>query len=277
MKRTTIISLLLSVFLFLQCASLVEKVFTTPDVEVEKVTFEDIALSGVTLNINLAIDNPNTISLTLKKMYYKMYIEGQELVKGDKDEPLLIVGNSKTENIVPVSVNFSGLKEGISGILNKDELNYKFTGVMILKSPVGDLTFDLDEEGVIPLPKPPDFTVEDVTMGDMGLTSATIIFHIKVENNEKMNFEMNTFNYEISINDTDVSSGNQTVNESLFEGGDKTYGIPVNIKLLGLKRSLVDVIKSGTFKYVFKFNLDLNSVYGPYTIPYEKEAMVELY
>ncbi|MDH5717332.1 MAG: LEA type 2 family protein [Spirochaetia bacterium] len=259
------------------CKTLAETVFTEPTIQIEDVTITDLALSGVSLDITFSIDNPNSIGLTLKKFLYKFYIEDEKMVESDKEEPLIIEGNSKTTQVVPITIKFSGLEKGITGILNKDELKYAYAGFLTLDTPVGDMMFDLETEGEISMPRPPVFTIEKVNMKEMGLASATIAFHVKIENNDTTSFEVRNFDYLIEINDYTVSEGEENVTYDLDKGKTMTIEIPVNLKLLGLKRSVLDVIESGNFDYHFKFNLELDSSFGVYEIPYEKEGSAELY
>lgn len=251
--------------------------FTEPEVGVEKVDFLDIALSGVTLNFFIAVDNPNSIGITVKKIRYDMFLEGDRLLKGENTEAIEIDGNKKNVFELPVELFYRGLNTGVAGVLTEDKLDYSFIGDVTLDTPVGDITLDLSRRGEIPVPQTPQFSVTDVTLDEMGLTSTTLTFHIKVENNNEIGFDIRQLDYSIRIHDTPVAEAQTTVNRTLGSDKSMTLGIPVNLRITGFKESFVQTLREGRFKYNIKFNLDMASKYGPYTVPYEKESLVNLY
>ena len=114
-------------------------------------------------------------------------------------------------------------------------------------------------------------------MAEMGFTSATIKFDIKITNNHDIQLDVRKCDYQVSINNIDVSKGAVEIKKSLAKSKDITLGIPVNLKFLGLGRSIIKVVKSGKFKYKFKIEVNMGSRYGPYKLNYEKEALVSLY
>lgn len=258
------------------CGSLVSKMFTAPKVGVDKVEVTDVAFSGVTLNVTVFVDNPNGAGIKLNHFDYDVAIEGERLANGVKEDPIDIDGNKRNVFTMPVTVAFSGLSSGVKGVLTKDILKYSFKGNVVLDTPIGDLDFDIEEEGDIEVPQPPDFDITKVET-DLGLSETTLKFHVLVSNNEKMQLLINKFRYYVAINGHDVTEAKVTVNSALKENKQMKMTIPVVMKLINLKRGLIDALQSGKFSYKFIMDIDLDSKYGPYTLPYLKESMVTMY
>lgn len=260
-----------------QCASLAKKVFDPPQVGVERVEFKNIALTGADLVIHLKIHNPNSIGATLNKIEYALDIDGERLVRGQKDDKTEIAANNTSVIALPVSVSYSGLRSGISGVLTKKSLPFAFQGKITLDSPIGDLNFDLSEKGEIPIPDRPRFDLEKIALGELGVTSATLMLHIRVSNNHDFSLDIKRFRYEFSLQDNLISAADINVQKTLGEDKSMSVVLPVTVKLLGLKKSVVDMIRSGQLKYSMKFDLDITTRFGPVVIPYNRDGLTSLY
>lgn len=261
----------------LNCSSLAKKMFNTPKVGVEKVELQDIDFTGAKLLITMVIDNPNGIGVTLNKLSYAVDVDGQQLLNGDKTDKLEVKGNQRNTITLPLTVLYSGLRSGIAGVLTKKELPYRFKGKIVLDTPLGEIPFDIDKEGKIPVPDRPRFNIDKVTLGDKSITSFTINFHCRITNNHDIGLNISDFRYKTIIHDHEISGAEMKVDQILSKDKSLTMEIPVNIKLLGIKRSVIDTIRTGKFYYKFYFNLNLSTTYGPYSLPYERESMVTLY
>ena len=269
--------LVLALSTYSQCKSFARTLFTDPKVTVENVVVRDVALSGVTLDVTVAIDNPNSYGVDFSKLKYKVFIEGEELLKGETNEKSIIDGKKKNFVTLPLEIKYKGLKSGISGVFNKKKIHYKFTGVVVLDTKVGNLSFDVEREGDIPIPDRPKFSIEKVSLKEAGFTSATLDFEILVSNNHDVQFLVKKILYRVKVNDIDVSAAEEVVSKSIGRGSEMRFHVPVNIRLAGLKDSFVEIVKSGRLKYKFDLDLQFDSKYGPYNLDFSKETMTSLY
>lgn len=260
-----------------ECASIAKKAFNQPKVTIENIRVKDVSFAGVTLVVDVGVENPNSVGLTVSGLKYKVLIDGSPLVEGERPEKTAVEANKKNVFTFPVMVYYSGLRSGVAGVLTRSRLPYRFEGKVTLDTPLGDLTFNLDRDGEIPIPRRPRFEVEQVTVEEMSLASATITFHVLVTNNEDVALDLKRFQYRINIHGQDVSAAEMSIERTLGLGKSMRLGIPVNLKFLGLRQGFIETIKSGKFNYIMQFNLQLDSAYGPYELPYEKEALVSLY
>ena len=277
-RRKIVLPLIFSVAaLAFQCKSLLSTVFTKPKVAIENVKLKDLALSGVSTEFTISVDNPNSYGVTVKNLSYQLFIESEEFINGSKADRIDIDGKKINKFTLPLTVKYSGLKTGIGGILHKKKIKYHFIGKVTLDTKVGDFDFDIDKEGNIPIPNRPKFSINKVSIKDMGITSATLNFAIAVTNNQDVRFDISRLHYKVRINDIVVSQATEEVESALTENANMSFNIPVNVKLLGMKNSLFKVIKSGKFKYNFDLNIVMKSQYGPYNLNYKKESLTTIY
>jgi len=103
------------------------------------------------------------------------------------------------------------------------------------------------------------------------------MIHIKVSNNHDFELDIRRFRYEFSLQDNLISAANINVDRSVAQDKSMSIALPVSLKVLGVKRSVVDMIKSGKIKYSMKFDLDIQTRFGPLTIPYERDGLTSLY
>lgn len=261
----------------LQCASLVSKVFDKPQVGVDRVEIKKIDFAGVDLIVHVKINNPNSVGATLNRVEYAFDVEGDRLLKGIKEDKTQIKSNDLSVIPMPVSVSYAGLKSGIAGVLTKKSLPYVLSGKVVLDTPIGDLSFDIGDKGDIPIPDRPRFDVEKIALGEFSVTSATLMVHIKVSNNHDVELDIEKFRYEFSLQDNLISAADVSVQRAVTQDKSMSVALPITVKLLGLKKSVVDMIRSGQLKYAMKFDLNLKTRFGPVTIPYERDGLTALY
>jgi LEA14-like dessication related protein len=261
----------------LQCASFVKTLFNPPQVGIDRVEFKNVALTGTDLVIHLKIHNPNSVGATLNRIEYTLDIDGERLLGGKKEDKTEIKSNDTSLIALPVSVNYSGMRSGISGALTKKVLPFVFRGKVVLDTPIGAMNFDVDEAGDIPIPDRPRFEIEKIALAEFGVTSATLMVHIKVSNNHDFELDVRKFRYEFSLQDNLISAADINVQRSVGQDKSMSIALPVTLKVLGVKRSVVDMIKSGQIKYFMKFDLDIQTRFGPMTIPYERDGLTSLY
>ncbi|MCB1199473.1 MAG: LEA type 2 family protein [Leptospiraceae bacterium] len=277
LKSYKLVVLATATLVVISCGSLFRRAFTQPKVSVENHRFENIALSGAQVILGIGIDNPNPIGLTVKNLKYKLDLDSEELIRGQKSEPIAIESSKKTVFELPLTVAYSGLTRGISGILYRDKIDYKFTGAVTVDTPVGDLDFDINESGSIPIPSRPEFSIVDVTVDEVGLSELRMTFTVKIDNNEAVELDLRKFKFNLKIQDENVFSIAKGLEVKLPQRKAVTLDVPVSFRFLGLSSSVIDTVRSGQMKYDVSFELDLDSRYGPFTLPWRKVAQKTLY
>ncbi|HRP68962.1 MAG TPA: LEA type 2 family protein [Turneriella sp.] len=276
-KRLTQAAFVVFLFWALGCASLVKKIFDPPQVGLDRVEIQNVDFTGADLLLYIKINNPNSIGATIKSIDYAFDIDGERLVKGTKNEKTEIAANDLSIIQVPVSLRYAGLKSGVLGALSKKSLPYVLSGTVVLDTPVGALSFDIGNKGDIPVPDRPRFEIEKIALSEFSVTSTTLMVHIRVTNNHDIALDIEKFRYEFSLQDKLISATDVQVSRSIDTNKSMAVVLPITVKLLGLKQSIVDMIRSGQIKYAMKFDLNLNTRFGPFTIPYERDGLTALY
>lgn len=155
----TIRSLSLLVFLgvFAGCGS---RLFEQPQVNLQSVQLAGLGLRGGTLLVNLQITNPNSFSLSANQLEYQLAIADMgagsdttwlDLANGLYAEPFS-VGAGATENVqVPVEFTYSSLGGAASSVLRAGTFNYRATGTVAVRTPLGTREVPFRRGGMVSL------------------------------------------------------------------------------------------------------------------------------
>lgn len=136
------------------------RVFEQPQVTLESVQIAGLGLRGGTLLVNLEIVNPNRFSLNASELEYQIAIANTEiandttwldLATGVYQEPFS-VGARTTEHVeVPVEFTYSGLGGAASSVLRAGTFNYRATGQVRLRTPIGSREVPFRRSGMVSL------------------------------------------------------------------------------------------------------------------------------
>ncbi len=259
------------------CSSLQKAFFQTPKVTLEDVKISEFGFSGSTLLVTLAIHNPNGVGLTASALEYAVDVENERLLSGSKQEKITVKGKDISKVTFPVDLRYAGLRSGVQSVFGKKNLPYSIQIHTTLETPIGPLSFKINREGNVPIPAFPRFSVEQITLGEMSVNSATLNFHIRVDNNDEVALDLDNFYYRVEIGGQEVSAAKISVSHSLEKGRALNITLPVNLQLMNLRNSVVEIIRSEKISYAIDFNLNIQSRYGPFALPYSERAITPLF
>jgi LEA14-like dessication related protein len=119
-----------------------------PKVEVKSVSMEAFSLRGVSGQMELAIANPNPVSLPLRYVEWEISVSGDRAVSGRFDLPKSLPANGAA----PVSVALDVLAADASRVaphLVAGNRDYQLHGVLHFQSPIGDMSVGFQSDGVL--------------------------------------------------------------------------------------------------------------------------------
>lgn len=139
------------------CAS---GIYEQPQVRLENVEIAGLGLRGGTLLVNLEIANPNRFALNAEQLEYQVAIADREtaadtswvdLTSGVYDEPFS-VGAGATEQVqIPIEFSYSGLGGAASSLMRAGTFNYRATGTVDVRTPLGTYEVPFRRGGMVSL------------------------------------------------------------------------------------------------------------------------------
>ncbi|MCK4513918.1 MAG: LEA type 2 family protein, partial [Spirochaetaceae bacterium] len=87
-----------------------------PEVRVEGAELTALSFDGAEVTVELAIDNPNPIGISMSGFSYELLVEGNRFVDGDISEAIQIDAMDSSSLKVPVAFGFRDLVDTVQSL-----------------------------------------------------------------------------------------------------------------------------------------------------------------
>jgi LEA14-like dessication related protein len=131
------------------CSTLGRAAFENPVVNLRGVTLRGVGLTGGTLDVALAVYNPNNYRLDATQMTYKLSMAGDSITVADGvvTDRFTVQDRDTARVTIPVNFTYAGLGAVGRTLLNTGVVNYRVTGVVSVGSPVGSVNVPYSSTG----------------------------------------------------------------------------------------------------------------------------------
>ncbi|MBI4379032.1 MAG: LEA type 2 family protein [Nitrospinae bacterium] len=142
----TNISLLFTSLLLL-FSSCQNQLFKKPDITIRSIEIVSPGFKDFVLNLRADIFNPNLISFEIEKFFYKIKIEGNEIISGELKERVEVKARGNAPFMISARVGIDNpdfLKTTLI-ILNGDKVKYQIEGQASLNTSLGKKIIKIDK------------------------------------------------------------------------------------------------------------------------------------
>jgi len=131
------------------CSTLGKAVFENPVVSLKDVKLRGVGLTGGTLDVQLAVYNPNNFRLDATQMTYKLSMAGDSITVADGvlSDRFTVQDRDTARVTIPVNFTYAGLGAAGRSLLNTGAVNYNVTGVVSVGSPLGSVNVPYRSSG----------------------------------------------------------------------------------------------------------------------------------
>ena len=129
------------------CATLGLGGFKEPLVHFNDAKLRGLGLSGGSVDVVLAVYNPNGFDLNATRLTYKLFVENNELGTGALNNAFRVGDNDSTYVTIPIDFTYAGLGSAGRELLTKGTINYRVTGDFTVSTPLGNFTRPYDHTG----------------------------------------------------------------------------------------------------------------------------------
>jgi len=131
--------LLLAVLACLACTSLAERAYTRPTIAVRGVKLRSVGLGGGSLQVSLAISNPNPYPLPVHRATYSFVLaDSTEVGRGESAAAFTVPAHDSTVVQLPLDVSWQGLRAAGRDAARDGTVDYRLAGTVTLDTPLGD-------------------------------------------------------------------------------------------------------------------------------------------
>lgn len=146
MTRFALIALL---FLLTGCAAVV----TAPTIQLDQLKPVAVDISGLTIEVDLLVSNPNRFDLTLLGYSYTLQIAGLPLSSGEGSQTVVFSGGRQTRITIPAQVRHSDLFNLLQLQHDPDRIPYHLIATLQVDSPLGEKSVPVDHQGLFAVPE----------------------------------------------------------------------------------------------------------------------------
>lgn len=129
------------------CATLGRAAFKEPQVVLREIAVTGVGLSGGSLDVVLAVHNPNGYKLDALRMSYRVDIDSTNVGAGELDQRFIVPSKDSSIVRVPVRFTYAGLGAAGRALLTSGIVNYRVRGDFTVATPLGNFTRPYDRIG----------------------------------------------------------------------------------------------------------------------------------
>jgi len=131
------------------CASLVQ----APRVALKETSMVGLDTSGIDLEFQLGITNPNSFDLSLLGYTFDLRVLTLPLSTGGMQETILFPAGKETGMRLPVRLKFTDLLEISRRAHGPDNIPYQLKVLLQLRTPLGEMAVPVEESAVLAIPE----------------------------------------------------------------------------------------------------------------------------
>ena len=220
------------VVVMLGTCSSVSKVVTEPSISFESVRMTGLNFSGIDMIARIKIQNTNSFSIPFPEINWKLFVIDNSFINGVIKNNNKIAANAGTVVELPFSINFEGLYQTISGLLNSDEAPFRLDLSALFNIPVlGAKTFNTSFSGSIPMLKAPALSFSGVKFNSLSINKIEFVLTWLVDNKNAFAVNLDKLDYNFAVNNVSWTKG---ASERISLPARRTTQIPVTVNISSL-------------------------------------------
>jgi LEA14-like dessication related protein len=227
-----------------------------PEVRVQGAELTALSFDGAQVTVDLAIDNPNPIGISMSGFSYELLIEGDQFLAGESDQAIQIEPNASSELAVPVAFGFRELADTVTSLGDKEEAAYEVNLELRFDLPVlGQVSVPVRVDGSFPVVRIPTLRLSAVHLESVGLTGAELRLEVTVLNPNIFGVSIETLSYDFSVDDTPWADGTTRGAQRIAAREESTILLPFTVRFLSLGRAVRDILL-GQNSLEYQFSVD---------------------
>ncbi len=222
--------------------------FARPTLAYESWSADQLDLDGVTIALHYRLENPNDFSLDLRRLVYRLEVEGRQIAQGELPAGVLIRAKGATPIAIPVRLGWRDVPGFVELLVTRAEVAYRVTGNAGVGSPIGTIDLPFDHRDRVALPRPPSIRIEGVTVRDSSLSLLALDVKLRIENGNSFPLPVGALTYGLRVGERDLVAGGSHPLAAVPPGGHATVSIPIRISVLGAADSVAELLRGAELR-----------------------------
>jgi LEA14-like dessication related protein len=135
------------------CTAIARRVLAEPTVRLESASVTGVSREGADLVLDFRVMNPNRVTLPLGGIDYRVSVDGQPLLAGNRRDRLELAGRAETAVALPVTLRYRDLGNVLGDLLTGGTPVYRVDAEFLVLVPgTGGVRIPVVHQGKLPLP-----------------------------------------------------------------------------------------------------------------------------
>jgi LEA14-like dessication related protein len=239
--------------------------FQRPTLSYESWSADALDLEGVTINLHYRLDNPNDFSLDMRRLDYRLEVEGQQVAEGELPAGIQLRAQGATPVSFPVRLRWRDIPGFVQLLVTRRDVAYRVTGNAGVASPIGTVALPFEHQDRVALPRPPSVGVEGVKVGRADASALEVDVRLRIENGNSFPLPVGALLYGLRLGERSLVEGGTHPLAAVPPGGSAVVTVPIRISLQGLAEGLLELLRGAALQFQGRAG------YGALEVPVEPE------
>ena len=124
-----------------------------PNISLNDLKVSKLDFSGVVMELDLKLDNPNTFAFDIGKLDYQINLAGSQVAKGITENLAKVPAKGAGEIRLPISFSFFGVASSLTSALTGKDIDCSINGSAALNTPFGPIQLPINTQQQIGIRK----------------------------------------------------------------------------------------------------------------------------
>jgi len=216
----------------------------------------------------LLVNNPNPIGINLQGYEYTFAIEGKEFLSANEARTLNVGAAAASIVHIPVTINFKKIMQLVKQTKELDSLSFDIAGKLHPGGMLSAFNIPFERSGTLPNVRIPEIKFSGLKVKKMGFTGVDLELGLDILNKNVFGFDIGKLNYDIALAGSPVAKGATEKLASVPAKGTGTIKLPISVNFASALGSLNSALRSGRIRADIKGDADLQTPFGPITLPF---------
>jgi LEA14-like dessication related protein len=239
----------------------------------------DFSLDGLTLVFYVNITNSSSKEYYLSGYEYRFIVNQTDYLQLQTglDEGLMIEEKGETLVAFPVKITYENLFRVIPEMRNELHATCNLVGWARFsdkRRERGKLA--LAFTGDFPIFWEPEIELGQLRVNALTIGGADIHFEVKFKNKNRFDLIVDRINYTFTLAGYEIKKGSISGDKNIDKQGEKLFSLPVLLDFFEIGKEVYDVINKSSAQSRFAGEIDVNTVWGRLTIPFDKQELITI-
>ena len=216
--------------------------FEPPRLSYQSWSADQLDLEGVTIALHYQLENPNQIGLDLRRLAYKLEVEGTQAGEGELPAGIQVPPRGSAAIAIPVRLRWRDVPRLAEVLLSRAEVAYRITGSAGVGSALGIIDLPFDHQDRVAIPRPPSFRIESISVRNASLSDLAVDVRLRIENGNSFPLPVGALTYGLRVGEHDLLAGGSHPLAAVPPGGHAVVTLPIRLSTLGAAQGIADLL-----------------------------------